>query len=69
MNLVEEQKPAIGIIKGAAFFAVGSGESAPDIAEKGRRKQLRVIGVVGAVKLNERFVCCDNAAFEGILIN
>ena len=24
---------------------------------------------IGAVKLNEGFVCCDNAAIEGILIN
>ena len=69
MHFIEKQKSAIGIIKGAAFLAVSAGESAAGIAEKGCRKQLRIVGVIGAVKLNEGFVRCDNPALESVLIN
>ena len=69
MDLIKEQKSAIRIIKGSAFFAVGSGECAAGIAKKRCRKQLRVVGIVGTVQFNEWLISRDHTALDGILIN
>ena len=69
MHFIKKQKSAIGIIKGAAFLAVSSGEGAAGIAEKCRRKQLRVVSVIRAVKLDEGFVRRDSPALNSILID